>query len=96
MLGLAMSLQLYMRHHGLVSWETGDDNLNLTTANSDTKVEGKVEDHTWLFHHCLKLLLLGGISIFSCDSAMTFKLLEDQRTDFNPVCNLGSWAAPLT
>lgn len=46
MLGLAMSPQLYMRHHGLVSWETGDDNLNLTTANSDTKVEGKVEDYT--------------------------------------------------
>lgn len=89
MLGVTMSLQLHVRHHGLVSWETGDDDLNLTTA-TDTKVEGKAEDYTWLFHHCLKLLLLGGISIFSCDSAMTLKLLEDQRTVFNPVCSLCS------
>lgn len=80
----------YTRHHRLVRWETGDDNLNLTVANSDTKVEEKVKDYTRLFHHCLKLLLLGSISIFSCDSAVTFKC------SFNPVCSLCSWAAPLT
>lgn len=96
MLGLSMSLQLHVRHHRLVSWETGDKDLNLTIANSDTKIERKVKDYTWLFHHCLKLLLLGSISIFSCDSAMTFKLLEDQRRVFNPVFRLCSWAAPLT
>lgn len=80
MFGLSISLQLHVRHHRLVSWEAGDDNLNLAIASSDTKVERKVEDYARLFHHCLELLLLGCISIFSCDSAVTFKLLEDQRS----------------
>lgn len=43
MFGLSMSLQLHVRHHRLVSWEAGDDDLNLVIASSDTKVEGKVK-----------------------------------------------------
>lgn len=64
MLGLSMSLQLHVRHHRQLCWETGEEDLNLTIANSDTKVEGEVKDYTWFFHHCLKLLLLGSVSIF--------------------------------
>lgn len=78
-----------------MSWVTSDDDLNLSTANSDINVEEKVEDYTRLFDYGLKLLMLGGISIFFCDSDMTFKWLEDQRKVFNSVCSLRSWAAPL-
>lgn len=78
-----------------MTWVTSDDDSNRSAANSDTNGEEKVEACTRLFHYGLKLLMLGGISIFFCDSDMTFKWLEDQRKVFNSLCSLCSWAASL-
>ena len=47
-----------------MSWVASDDDLNLSTASSETKVEEKTEDYTHLFHYGLKLLMLGDTIVF--------------------------------
>lgn len=61
-----------------MSWVANDDDLNLSTANCDANVEEKVKNYTQLFDYSLHRLMLGGISIFFCDSDMTFNGIRER------------------